>query len=337
MNLDKTTQTMLPAVEEALHAAIDRFTAPQTPELRYMLAYHLGWEGEGSGPEAQGKRIRPLLLLLACETAGGDWHKALPAAAAVELLHNFSLIHDDIQDNSPLRRGRDTVWVKWGVAQAINAGDLMFTIAHQSMLALQPAYPAEIVLQAARILHDTCVELTRGQYLDLAFESRPDVSLDDYWSMIAGKTAALLGACARIGALLGGAGDAGQQAFQAFGANLGLAFQVQDDLLGIWGDASQTGKSTESDLAAGKKSLPVVFGLRASGPFAQRWRAGKVLPADAPALAAQLASEGAYDYTKENTGRLTNLALEALSSLPYANPARDALAELANRLLGRQA
>ncbi len=337
MNLDTYSRTMLPAVEQALHTAIERAIAPGVPELRHMLAYHLGWEGEGSGPEAQGKRIRPLLLLLACEAAGGDWSNALPAAAAVELLHNFSLIHDDIQDNSPLRHGRDTVWVKWGIAQAINAGDLMFTIAHQSMLALQPAFPAEIVLRGSRILHDTCVELTRGQYLDLAFETRPEVSLDDYWSMIAGKTGALLGACARIGALLGGAGENEQTACQTFGVNLGLAFQVQDDLLGIWGDASQTGKSTESDLVAGKKSLPVVYGLHAKGPFAQRWLAGKVLPADAPALAAQLATEGAFAYAKDHAERLTNTALDAFSSLPYANPARDTLAVLAGRLLGRQA
>ena len=133
MALKDYMQAMQPAIETELQQLINQSIPSEYPELRAMLTYHMGWEGEGAGPEAQGKRIRPLLVLLCAEAAGGNWRSALPAAAAVELLHNFSLIHDDIQDNSPLRRNRPAVWVKWGAAQAINAGDVLFTLAFVSL------------------------------------------------------------------------------------------------------------------------------------------------------------------------------------------------------------
>ena len=133
MRLQDYIQVMRPAVEDELRKMIHRSVPAEYPELRAMLEYHMGWEGEGAGPDAQGKRIRPLLGLLSAEAAGGSWRDALPVAVAVELLHNFSLIHDDIQDNSPLRRSRPTVWVKWGIAQAINAGDVLFTLAFLSL------------------------------------------------------------------------------------------------------------------------------------------------------------------------------------------------------------
>ena len=122
-----------------------------------MVTYHMGWSGEGAGPEATGKRIRPLLLLLCTASCGGDWKQALPAAAAVELVHNFSLVHDDIQDNSEKRRGRPTTWVKWGAPMAINVGDALFVMSNQAIIDLKENYPAEIVVQAAGILHDTCL------------------------------------------------------------------------------------------------------------------------------------------------------------------------------------
>src|SRR5512146_862573 len=152
MNLQEYIQVMRPAVETQLQSFIDRSLRGNYPDLRSMLTYHMGWEGEGAGPEAQGKRIRPLLVLLCAEAAGGSWQNALPAAIAVELLHNFSLIHDDIQDNSPLRRNRPTVWVKWGIPQAINAGDVMFTLSFLSVQGMAASLPAGDVLQASRVL-----------------------------------------------------------------------------------------------------------------------------------------------------------------------------------------
>jgi geranylgeranyl diphosphate synthase type I len=299
-------------------------------ELHHMMAYHLGWEGEGAGARAQGKRIRPQMVLLASAAAGGDWRQALPAAASVELLHNFSLIHDDIQDNSPLRRGRPTVWSLWGIPQAINAGDSMFALAHVSMLKLGASLPEHIVLEAYGVLTAASLTLTQGQYLDLSYEQRGDLTLEAYWPMISGKTASLLAACAELGALAAGAGHETRAAYRSFGEKLGLAFQARDDLLGIWGEAQETGKSAESDLLSGKKSLPVLFALEKKGGFAARWNNGEV-----PELAAQLEAEGARDYARDMVAQLTRSALAALEQTgPLPEPG-EALTELANMLLSR--
>ena len=218
------------------------------------------------------------LLLLSCSACNADWNIALPAAASVELVHNFSLVHDDIQDNSSKRRGRDTVWVKWGIPQGINAGDALFVLSNQAILDLTPHLSSEIVVKAAKILHDTCLDLTRGQYLDMSYEERTDLTVEDYWPMVGYKTAALLAACCSLGALIGEADEEAQEAYRDFGHYLGLAFQVQDDLLGIWGDSLQTGKSAESDLLAKKKSLPVLFGLAKKGLFAEKWAKDEIFP-----------------------------------------------------------
>src|SRR5262245_35325878 len=237
------TKLVLSDIELELQRQISRLDTPRTKLFHEMLTYHMGWTGEGAGPDATGKRIRPLMLLLCTAACGADWQSALPAAAAVELVHNFSLVHDDIQDNSNRRRGRPTTWVKWGMPMAINVGDALFVISNQAIMDLEENYPAGRVAQAAQILHNTCLDLTCGQFLDMSYEERTDLGVEDYWPMVAGKTAALLSASCHIGALLGGADDAKQEAYRSFGHYLGLAFQVQDDILGIWGDEFQTGKS----------------------------------------------------------------------------------------------
>src|SRR5512138_2660012 len=303
------TNTLLLHIEEELQRQASRLDAPRTKPFHEMLTYHMGWTGEGAGPEATGKRIRPLLLLLCTAACGGDWENALPAAAAVELVHNFSLVHDDIQDNSDRRRGRPTAWVKWGAPMAINVGDALFVISNQAIIDLKKNYPAEVVVQAAEILHNTCLDLTRGQFLDMSYEERTDLGVDDYWPMVAGKTAALLSACCHIGALLGGGDDSTQEAYRSFGHYLGLAFQVQDDILGIWGDEALTGKSAASDLIEGKKSLPVLAGLSANGRFAERWKQGPIRAAEVEELARILANEGGYEKASEAAKQMTDLAL----------------------------
>jgi geranylgeranyl diphosphate synthase type I len=302
-----------------------------------MLTYHMGWTGEGAGPEAAGKRIRPLMLLLVNASCGADWQKALPAAAAVELLHNFSLVHDDIQDNSDKRRGRPTVWAKWGVPMAINAGDALFVQSSQALMEVSAHYPAATVVQVATALHDTCLDLTRGQYLDMAYETRRDLPVEEYWHVVGGKTAALLAACTAIGAALGGADEPTAQAYRSFGHYLGLAFQVQDDILGIWGDESLTGKSASSDLVEGKNSLPVLAGLAKSPSFAARWQQGNITPAEAPQLAALLAHEGAYEYAHEAARQMTDLALSNLRAADPQGEPGAALFQLTEKLLERKA
>lgn len=336
MSYQPFQQTCLLAVEQELHRAVAPASGAGLEEYHAMLAYHLGWVGEGAGPQAGGKRIRPLLVLLICASAGGDWQRALPAAAAVELIHNFSLIHDDIQDNSPLRRGRPTVWTQWGVSQAINAGDAMFTLAHLSLLRLEETTPAATVIAAMRILQQTCLRLTQGQYLDMAYEKRGDITLKDYWPMVNGKTAALLSACTELGALTAGTDESARRLYREFGHLLGLAFQAQDDLLGIWGDAALSGKSNESDLLSGKKSLPVLYGLDRNRAFAARWRQGPIRPDEISRLATQLEAEGGRAFTESAAADLTNRALQTLDEAKPRGEAGEALKALTLKLSGRQ-
>jgi geranylgeranyl diphosphate synthase type I len=336
LNTEQGRSALLSSIELELKKQVSRLETLHTKPFHEMLTYHMGWTGDGAGPEATGKRIRPLLVLLCTSASGGDWNKALPAAAAVELVHNFSLVHDDIQDNSPKRRGRDTAWTKWGAPMAINIGDALFVLSNQAINDLKENYPAEIVVKAAEILNNTCLELTRGQFMDMSYEERTDLSVDDYWPMIAGKTASLLSACCYVGALLGGADEDKQNAYRSFGQYLGLAFQVQDDILGIWGNEAITGKSVASDLVEGKNSLPVLAGLSANGGFAERWRKGPIKPEEVEAVAKLLATEGGYEMAHNASTQMTDLALLNLRETEPQGEAGDALFDLAEKLLKRE-
>jgi geranylgeranyl diphosphate synthase type I len=329
-------EDLRPKIEEELKAVVQDSVSDTYPVLREMLSYHMGWEGEDAGPQAQGKRLRPMLLLLSVTAVGGNWQQALPAAAGVELLHNFSLIHDDVEDSGDLRHGRPTVWVKWGVPQAINAGDLMFTISNLAVLRLQQSYTADVVLHAQELFQQTCVKLTQGQYLDMWYENLDDLPLDAYWSMVAGKTAGLLACCTEMGALLGGADSAMCEQYHQFGYLLGLAFQAQDDLLGIWGDVEKIGKSTSSDLFTKKKTLPVIYGLQQNGKFAERWLSGNVKLEEVPEMAALLENEGAREYTEQMAFDLTTKAQKALEEVLGGHQTGIALQQLTDKLIGRQ-
>lgn len=329
------TKPLLSAIESELQRQISRLDVPRTKPFHEMLSYHMGWTGEGAGPDASGKRIRPLLVLLSSAACGADWKPALPAAAAVELVHNFSLVHDDIQDHSDKRRGRPTAWVKWGMPMAINVGDALFVMSNQAMIDLKENYPAETVVRAAEILHNTCLDLTCGQFLDMSYETRNDLAVEDYWPMIAGKTAALISACCHIGALLGSEDETKHEAYRAFGHYLGLAFQVQDDILGIWGDEALTGKSAASDLIEGKNSLPVLAGLGAKGRFAARWNQGSIRTDEVQELARILASEGGYQVATDASKQMTDLALMSLREADPQGEPGDALFELTDKLLKR--
>ncbi len=355
MSLEQLAPPYLAALEDELRRAIGsgpihvvaslaaRSLTPPVPtdgtppeflgEYYKMLAYHLGWTDNTS----TGKRIRPLLCLLCCTAAGGQWEQALPLAAAVELIHNFSLIHDDIQDNSELRRGRPTVWIKWGQAQAINAGDAMFTLAHLAphrlpKLGLAP----EVALAALAELDYTCLALTQGQHLDMSFEQRPSISVAEYLSMIEKKTAALIAAATYLGAAVARAPAERLAHFHDFGWNLGVAFQLQDDLLGIWGDPGVTGKSAASDLEKRKKCLPVVYGLERSPEFAAAYAQPHRPGEPVQALASMLEQLGARSYVEQQVQATTAQALTALALACAEEPAGQALHELTDQLLNRQ-
>lgn len=336
MNLKQHIETMLPEIEKELKTQIARLDTERTRIFHEMLTYHMGWTGEGAGKDAAGKRIRPLMVLLTASASKGVWQSALPAAAAVELVHNFSLVHDDVQDNSDKRRGRPTVWKKWGVPMAINAGDALFVIANQAMMDLTKAHPAPTVLQAASILHNTCLDLTRGQFLDMSYEERTDLTIEDYFPMIGGKTSALLSACTHIGALLGEASEVEQEAYRQFGYHLGLAFQIQDDILGVWGDESLTGKSAASDLVEGKNSLPILYGVGKQGDFAKRWKQGLITIDEVKIVAGQLENEGGKKYAEDIAAQETHKALEYLHAANPHGAAGESILDMANILLNRK-
>jgi geranylgeranyl diphosphate synthase type I len=336
----------LPIIEEELRQALS------IPDQRLgpfygMMHYHLGWTDESfqaTDSQTGGKRLRPLFCLLACQAVGGEPQQALPAAAAVELIHNFSLLHDDIEDNSPTRRHRTTVWKIWGEPQAINAGDGMFALAHLALQRLsEKGLPEDRVLAAYRVFDQTCLALCEGQYLDMSFEDRLDVDVDRYLAMIRRKTAALLSCSTQLGALLG-SGDAGLAArYACFGENLGMAFQIEDDILGIWGEEKVTGKPQAGDIRQRKKSLPIVYALQqeaclpASEQRVHKIYRREVIDEDAiKVVLDSLQTLGARQYAQQMALDYHDRALTELEAAGVENEGQDGLRDLATLLVNRK-
>jgi geranylgeranyl diphosphate synthase, type I len=342
MNLAEAFATYLPWIEAEMRDVLAA-REPAVAGHYGIMQYHMGWRDADLNPAhvPGGKRIRPMLCLLACAAAGGDPRRGLPAAAGLELLHNFSLIHDDIEDDSPTRRHRATAWTVFGLPLSCNAGDGMFSLAHLAFFRLSDhGIPAEVALAALRRFDETCLALTEGQYLDMAFEARLDVTPDDYFRMIAGKTGALLAASPELGALIAGARPDALAAYRRYGAALGRAFQLQDDILGIWGDEAVTGKSAASDILSKKKTLPVLCALAHPevGPRLRALYAGPAFTAaDVPAVLDLLCAAHAREFTETHIRAATEDAHAALASAAgSADPQAHALlAQLLDSLLTR--
>jgi geranylgeranyl diphosphate synthase type I len=317
-------------LDAGLHRTIDRLRGSQNG-LWEMASYAMGWSGEGSNPETTGKRIRPLLCLLVCGACGGDWRKALPPACAVELIHSFSLIHDDIQDASIIRRGRPSVWKRYGSAQAINVGDAIFTLAFTALADSDAAHSFEWL----RVLSDTNLQLTYGQYLDLAYEDAQGITLAQYQEMIGGKTAALVEGACRLGAISADASEARRNSFGQFGRALGLAFQIQDDYLGVWGDPQITGKPNASDILGRKKSLPILYGLEYSEKFRTLLTA-ELTAATLPTLLTELELCGAKQRVLSDAREWTGRAFDALRAGEPHGEFGPELETFARALFGRQ-
>lgn len=337
------TKEMFLAIEQDLQSQVSRLDEKHTTEYHQMLTYHMGWTGEGAGPVATGKRLRPLLLLLSRASIlqhptdpVGEWRSALPAASAIELIHNFSLVHDDIQDRSEKRRGRPTVWTKWGIPQGINSGDGLFVLANLAIFKMNGAYPAERINRVSELVQNTCLDLTRGQYMDISYEHRSDLTVEHYWPMISGKTAALIACCTAAGAILGGASEERIEAFRSYGQYLGLAFQVLDDILGIWGEEEKTGKSAASDLMERKNSLPILLSLEKRGDFYERWHKGPFTPEEIPAIAESMVRDGTRLRVAEIAEQMTDLAINNLRLADPQGEAGNILFEMTDHLLNRE-
>jgi geranylgeranyl diphosphate synthase type I len=311
------------ALQEEMRAA---FPSVERRMARFyaMQEYHLGWRDLSLSPAVSdpGKLLRPQLTLLACQAAGGDIRSAMPLAAGIQLLHDFTLIHDDIEDQSETRRGRTTVWRQWGLAQGINAGDGMFTIAHLAVHRLADmGVPAPIVLDILRRFDQTILAICEGQYLDLDFEGKLDICEDDYLAMIRGKTAVLLAAAAELGVRVAGADPAAVQALWSFGLNLGMAFQIQDDVLGIWGGAEVTGKIAAADIYRRKVSLPIIHAL-VHAPYRATLVAiycqDEVASYDIPCALEVLDMAGSREYAEDMARRYAYAAVQALQQFPSA-------------------
>ena len=312
-----------------------------------MLHYHLGWTDEELNPvqPTSGKRLRPLLCLLSCQALGGVPSHALPAACAIELIHNFSLVHDDIQDGSHTRRGRRAVWDIWGLDQGINVGDGLFALAHLALHRLADrGVPPSRQLATSLALNRACLSLCEGQYFDMAFEDLLEVDLDQYLWMIGRKTAALLAAATEIGAGLASDDARMVERFYRFGEQLGLAFQIHDDILGTWGDEQVTGKSAASDIRDRKKTLPVVYALnqpdnrQAARQLSEMYSHQAPLGDDTIKTVLDILSDvGAKQWAEDLALNYYHSALQSLEDTGLDSCALANLRTLASSLLGRQA
>ena len=325
------------AVEAEMRATLDAAAARGGLDLPIhdMARYALGWiDRHGQPDNAAGKRARPALCMLGAAAVSDDparQDRAIHGAAAIEFVHNFSLVHDDIQDQDEQRRGRPTVWTIWGISQAINAGDALRELGDLALFRARGAgAPADAVLDATARLNHAALRMIEGQYLDLTFEERSDVELDEYLRMVERKTGAMMGASLAIGAVLAGASAQQADALQQAGERLGRCFQIRDDWLGVWGDAAALGKSTQSDIRRKKKSYPILWTLRSAPPAVRRalldaWRLDELSDDDVAGVQSLLDESGASDAANEAAEREYDAFRSALLD---CQPRAAAVAEL---------
>jgi geranylgeranyl diphosphate synthase, type I len=272
-----------------------------------MLCYHFGY-GE-HGPARRGKRLRPSLLLRVADAEGAPVHDALDAAAAIEILHNYSLVHDDIEDGDELRHGRRTLWSVYGIPQALNAGDALCALSFLVLMNATHRHPGDRVLRMVRALHEAHATMCDGQSLDLAFERATHVDLAEYHRMIDAKTAALFGASSELGALCAPCEDQSVLRYRELGRAYGLAFQIRDDVLGVWGTVEGTGKVTGNDIARRKWTFPVVWAL------------------SQPRSAARERIAAAYEQCETLDGGTVTAVIDALEELGAREAANAAIGE----------
>ncbi|PBC71496.1 geranylgeranyl diphosphate synthase type I [Streptomyces sp. TLI_235] len=328
----------------SLRATVARLAAP----MDTVGAYHFGWidrDGKTAAGDG-GKAVRPALALLSAEAAGASAEVGVPGGVSVELVHNFSLLHDDLMDGDETRRHRATAWTVFGPAQAILVGDALATLGTEVLLdaAVTGGATAADAARAVRLITTATRKLIDGQAMDVAFEQRDVVTVEECLEMEGGKTGALLAASAAIGAVLAGADDRVSDALQRYGHHLGLAFQAVDDLLGIWGATEVTGKPHWGDLRQRKKSLPVCAAL-AEGGAASRKLADQLADPQGrgeeseqllAARAALIEEAGGRAWTQDEARRQHQTALAALDEVPMTDEVREHFVALAEFVVVRE-
>jgi geranylgeranyl diphosphate synthase, type I len=332
--LPASVSTARDLVEPALRSVINRLT----PRMCRVAGYHLGWLDETGYPVdgGGGKRLRPALALLSAQAAGATPQRGIPAALAVELVHNFSLLHDDIMDGDRERHHRPTAWTVFGESAAILAGDALLTLAQEVLL--EDGVPGGY--WAARSLSTATQRLIAGQTADLDFEQRNDVTVDECMEMASDKTAALFACSCSVGAMLVNAPPGLAAGLAGFGAHLGLSFQLVDDLLGIWGSPDVTGKPVLSDLRTRKKTLPVVAAMSSDEASAERLRQlysrAEALNEDDLRLAAKLIEDvGGRDWAEKEAGSQFAAAEQCLDEIEAPASVRHEFLDIARFVTAR--
>jgi geranylgeranyl diphosphate synthase type I len=344
LDLDRQLAQLGELTDASLRQAVAQYLSPRAERLAAMLEYHLGWRGADLSllpePAPAGKKLRPALVLLVSRAVGAELVPAArQAAAAVELIHNFSLVHDDIQDRSALRRHRPTVWSLWGMPQAINVGDALFSLA-QTVLAQAGT---QLAAQLCAELNRAALALAEGQFLDIDLqEGRVQPTLETYEAMVARKTGALFAGACRLGALAASATDQSREAYTAYGLELGIAFQEQDDLLGVWGSSAETGKPDAADIFERKRGLPAALAL--SQPGAPDWlrraydeRDGELAPDSIERIIGYFDSLGVRSTIEQRVEVRYRKALDHLERAAAREPARTYLAGICDALVSRRA
>ena len=311
-----------------------------------MLRFHMGW-GDAHGNRIQGsggKGLRPTLCLIVCEATGGDVRRAIPAAVALEYVHNFSLIHDDIQDRDETRHGRPTLYWQWGMPRALVAGNFLRVIADSTVQELVDSGLDEyLALDVASTLTRAYIEMIEGQYMDLDFEGRKDVGVQQYLNMISRKTGALFRCSVDLGAMIGTRDEATRTAFHEFGRAIGYLFQIRDDVLGVWGETESTGKPVHADIRRKKNSFPVVHAMSSSSVDDVRTireiygqEQGEVSDSDVSIVLEIMSRAGTRKAAQDTAAGFRDEALKAMSAVELAPETRNGLEQLADFLLVRE-
>ena len=327
-------------ISDALHSSLS------AGNLRVydMLRYYMGWVDVDGNPcvATEGKALRPTLCLFACEASGGSVREAVPIAAALELIHNFSLIHDDIQDRDETRHHRPTLWSVWGIPEALVAGNVLRVIADVSLERLDhEGVEPDRALASVGLLTEAYLEMIEGQHMDISYEGRPDIGMQDYLTMISRKTGALIRCSMNLGAVIGTRDEATVDAFRACGKSLGYVFQIRDDVLGVWGDEAVTGKPVGADIQRKKNSFPVVYAMSEASDDDRRtlidiYRQEDITDGDVETVLHIMDGIGVKDHAQSLAARHCDRAMEAVSSVELAPGTRRELEELSHFLLVRE-